>query len=163
VIEPVPASADDRSDLRRIGVLAAALFVVAWAALAARPSEAIGHSCGATDRRFIQAASIDVTALGSLPAEYQSVQAPEELARDAFDAAERVEHAEPRDPSLHTAQRYLDAMFTEYAHAMTLRSKGKDATERMYRAQLLATSARDVLAQAQPELSKRGCNVGPLL
>jgi hypothetical protein len=157
------ASADDRFDLRRIGVLAAALFVVAWAAFAARPSEAIGHTCGAQDRRFIEAASIDVTALGALPADYQTIQVAAELAQDAFDAAKRVAHAEPRDPSLHTAQKYLDAMFREYAHAMTLQSEGKDATERMFRAQLLATSARGVLAEARPELLKRGCNVGPLL
>ena len=137
--------------------------MVAWAAIAARPSEAIGHTCGAQDRRFIEAASIDVTALGALPAEYQTIHGAEELAQDAFDAAQRLAHAEPRDPSLHTAQRYLDAMFTEYAHAMLLQSEGKDATERIYRAQLLATSAHDVLAEAQPELLKRGCNVGPLL
>ena len=107
---------------------------------------------------------MDVTALGSLTVDYQSgLAAPEEVAQQAFDAAERVKHVQPNDPSLRTAQKYLDAMFTEYGAAVTLQGEGKDAGERMYRAYGLANFAHDVLAQAQPELLARGCDVGPLL
>jgi hypothetical protein len=163
VIERRPISADEPLDLRRIGVLAATLGLLACAGCAGSGA-VVGHSCGATDRRFIETASIDVTALGLLTADYQSGQAnPEEVARQAFDAAERVGHVEPRDPSLRAAQKYLDAMFTEYGHAVRLQSEGKDAGERMYRAYGLANFAHDVLAQAQPELLQRGCDVGALL
>jgi hypothetical protein len=124
----------------------------------------LAHSCGASDRSFIETASVDVTALGSLTADYQSGNAgPEEVAQEAFDAAERVTNVKPHDPSLRTAQKYLDAMFSEYGKAVKLQGEGKDAVERMYRAYGLANFAHDVLAQAQPELIKRGCDVGPLL
>jgi hypothetical protein len=163
VIERRPRAADHRFDLRRIGVLAAALGLVACTGGCTGTGQSVGHSCGLRDRSFIQAASIDVIALGSLPAEYQTGAPAKEIAQKAFDAAQRVAHVEPRDPSLYTAQRYFDAMFTEYGEAVTLQSEGKDGRERMYRAHLLATSAHDVLAEAQPELLERGCDVGPLL
>ena len=54
-------------------------------------------------------------------------------------------------------------MFNEYGEAVRLQSEGKEAGERMYRAYGLANFAHDVLAQAQPDLLERGCDVGPLL
>ena len=157
-------AADDQQDLRRIGVLAATLFLLACASGCGRSGEAVGHTCAATDRRFIATASVDVTALGMLSADYQSGQVePGEVAQQAFDAAKRVSHVEPRDPSLRTAQRYLDAMFNEYGTAVTMQGEGRDAGERMYRAYGLANFAHDVLIQAQPALLEKGCDVGPLL
>jgi len=102
--------------------------------------------------------------LGVLNADYQSgaVEA-KDVSRQAFDASVRIQHAEPRDPSLKTAQTYLDAMFQEYGTAVTIQAKGGDAGERMYRAYGLANFAHDVLVQAQPALYKQGCDVGPLL
>jgi hypothetical protein len=164
VIAATSPAADDLSDLRRISVIAATLCLLACASGCSGAGATLTHSCGANDRRFIQTASIDVTALGSLSADYQSGNAgPDEVAQEAFDAAQRVTHVKPRDPSLRTAQKYLDAMFNEYGKAVTLQAEGKDAAERMYRAYGLANFAHDVLAQAQPELLQRGCDVGPLL
>jgi hypothetical protein len=164
VIERHRARADDPLDLRRISVIAATLFLLACAAGCSGSSEARGHSCGAADKSFIATASIDVTALGSLTADYQSgLAGPDEVAQEAFDAAKRVTHVKPRDPSLRTAQKYLDGMFREYGEALTLQAKGEDGGERMYRAYGLANFAHDVLAQAQPELLSKGCDVGPLL
>jgi hypothetical protein len=117
-----------------------------------------------TDQSFIQTASVDLTGLGSLNADYQSGQVEaKEVAQQAFDAAVRVQHTDPKDPSLKTAQRYLDAMFQEYGTAVTIHSKGGDAGERMHRAYGLANFAHDVLVQAQPALYEQGCDVGPLL
>ena len=164
VIEGRRTTTDEVFDLRRIGVIAATLGLLAFVSACTGSGNALGHSCGASDRRFIQAASIDVTALGSLTADYQSGNAaPDEVAQEAFEAAERVTHVKPHDPSLRTAQKYLDAMFHEYGEAVTLQGEGKDAAERMYRAYGLANFAHDVLVQAQPELLQRGCDVGPLL
>jgi hypothetical protein len=164
VIERHRAKADDPLVLRRISVIAATLFFLAFAAGCSGSSEARGHSCGAADKSFIATASVDVTALGSLTADYQSgLAGPDEVAQEAFDAAERVTHVKPRDPSLRTAQKYLDGMFREYGEAVTLQGKGEDGGERMYRAYGLANFAHDVLAQAQPELLSKGCDVGPLL
>lgn len=164
MIEHERAKADDPVDLRRISVIAATLFLLACAAGCSGSSEAREHSCGAADKSFIATASVDVTALGSLTADYQSgLTGPDEVAQQAFDAAKRVTHVKPRDPSLRTAQKYLDGMFREYGEAVTLQAKGEDGGERMYRAYGLANFAHDVLAQAQPELLSRGCDVGPLL
>jgi hypothetical protein len=164
VIERDRARADDPLDLRRISVIAATLFLLACATGCSGSGEARGHSCGAMDKSFIATASVDVTALGSLTADYQSgLAGPDEVAQEAFDAAERVTHVKPRDPSLRTAQKYLDGMFREYGEAVTLQAKGENGGERMYRAYGLANFAHDVLAQAQPELLSKGCDVGPLL
>ena len=161
---PLRRAADDPSILRRIGVIAATLVLVALSTGCGGSQVAHGHSCGPTDQKFIQTASTDMTGLGVLNADYQSgaVKA-KDVSQQAFDAAVRIQHAEPKDPSLKTAQRYLDAMFQEYGTAITIQAKGGDAGERMYRAYGLANFAHDVLAQAQPALYKHGCDVGPLL
>jgi hypothetical protein len=164
VIERDRAKADDPFVLRRISVIAATLSLFACAAGCTGSSEARGHSCGAMDKSFIATATVDVTALGSLTADYQSgLAGPDEVAQEAYDAAERVTHVKPRDPSLRTAQKYLDGMFREYGEAITLQGKGEDGGERMYRAYGLANFAHDVLAQAQSDLLSKGCDVGPLL
>lgn len=164
MIERDRAKADDPFVLRRISVIAATLLLLACAAGCTGSSDARGHSCGAMDKSFIATATVDVTALGSLTADYQSgLAGPDEVAQEAFDAAERVTHVKPRDPSLRTAQKYLDGMFREYGEAITLQGKGEDGGERMYRAYGLANFAHDVLAQAQSDLLSKGCDVGPLL
>ena len=150
--------------MRRSGVIAAALALVALSTGCGAEKSVHGHSCGPTDQKFIQTVSTDMTGLGVLNADYQSgaVKA-KDVSRQAFDASVRIQHTDPKDPSLKTAQRYLDAMFQEYGTALTIQAKGGDAGERMYRAYGLANFAHDVLAQAQPALYKRGCDVGPLL
>ncbi len=157
-------AADDPSILRRIGVIAATLALVALSSGCTRGESVQGHSCGPTDQKFIQTASTDMIGLGVLNADYQSgaVEA-KDVSQQAFDASVRIKHADPKDPALKTAQRYLDGMFQEYGTAVTIQSEGGDAGERMYRAYGLANFAHDVLAQAQPALYKEGCDVGPLL
>ena len=147
-----------------MGVIAATLVLVAVSSGCSGARSAHGHTCTATDQKFIQTASVDMTGLGALTADYQSGQAePKDVAQQAFDAAVRVQHTDPKDPSLKAAQKYLDAMFQEYGTAVTIQAKGGDAGERMYRAYGLANFAHDVLLQAQPALSQRGCDVAPLL
>jgi hypothetical protein len=150
--------------LRRFGVIAATLVLVAASSGCGGSRTAHGHSCGPTDQKFIQTASVDMTALGQLTADYRSgdVQA-QDLAQQAFDSSVRVQQTDPKDPSLRAAQTYLDGMFQEYGTAITIQAKGGDAGERMYRAYGLANFAHDVLLQAQPALFKQGCDVGPLL
>jgi hypothetical protein len=164
-MERSAASADVLCVLRRLGVIAATLsLLVCASACSSGASASQEHSCGATDQKFIQTASVDVTALGVLNANYQSGFAEaEEVAKQALDAAKRVTHVEPKDFSLRTAQKYLDGMFREYGEAVTMQAAGKDASDRMYRAYGLANFAHDVLVQAQPALLERGCDVGPLL
>lgn len=153
--------------MRRIGVTAAALalaFAVGFAVRGLGSDEALVHSCGATDKRFIQTASVNMTALGIWAAGYKSGEIePEQIADQAHDAAERVGYVRPSDPSLREAQKLIDAMFEEYGDAVALYAKGKDAGEPMHRAYGLANFARDVLVDAEAELAKQGCDVGALL
>jgi len=152
-----------RCELLRVSLTAAAL-ILAFTAGCGRSRDLLAHSCVATDQKFIQAASLDVTAFNELAVDFRAGGVgADEIALEAFDAAERVGHVKPNDPSLREAQKYLDAMFTEYGEAVTLHAEGKDAGERMLRAYGLANFARDVLAEAQPALQREGCDVGALL
>jgi hypothetical protein len=154
-----------RATLRAMGLTAVLLALAAVAGGCTESRAAVGHSCGALDRQFIQTATVDMTALGVLADGYQSgAMTATEVVREARASAKRVTHTAPRDPSLRQAQRYIGAMFSEYGDAVHRRAEGKDdAGERMYRAYGLANFARDVLVQAQPALAEQGCDVGPLL
>ena len=153
-----------RCELRRFGLTAAALVLAPTAFGCGGAQDPLAHSCVATDQKFIATASADVTAFNALADDFRagSVGA-EEIAEEAFSASARVANVEPKDPSLRQAQKYLDAMFTEYGEAVTLHAEGKDSGERMYRAYGLANFARDVLVDAAPELQTRGCDVSGLL
>lgn len=153
-----------RSELRRLGVTAAALLLAATVGGCAGSRDSLAHSCTATDKRFIRTASVDVAALGMWAQDYSSGQVgAKQVAKLSFDAAKRVGHVEAHDPSLRKAQSYLDGMFMEYGEAVILHGKGKPAGAPMRRAYGLANFAHDVLAEAQPALQREGCEVGPLL
>src|ERR687893_1869079 len=104
--------------MRGIYVIAAALvlaFAVGYAVRGSGSDAPVAHSCGATDKRFIQTASTNMTALGIWSEGYRSGDlGPEEVAEQARDAARRVSYVKPRDPALRQAQRLIDGMFVEY-------------------------------------------------
>lgn len=140
-----------------------ALTIVAGGCTESRA--AVGHSCGALDKRFIETAGINMTAMGMMAEGFQSgSMTPAEIAEEAHAAAKRISYTTPRDPSLRKAQVLIGAMFREYSDAVTFHAEGKpEAGEHMHRAYGLANFARDVLQTAQPGLAKQGCDVGALL
>jgi hypothetical protein len=149
--------------LRRVGLTAAALILAFTAGGCGRAEEPFAHSCVATDRKFLETANLNVTAFNDLSVDFRAGEvAAEEIAAEAFSAADRLGNAKPSDPSLKQAQKYLDSMFNEYGEAVTLHAQGKNPGERMQRAYGLANFARDVLAEAQPALQAEGCDVAPL-
>ena len=127
--------------------------------------QAIDHSCSATDKRFIQTAGTNMTALGVWAESYRTGELEaEEVAEQARDAARRVQYTKPHDPSLRQAQRLIDGMFVEYGEAVTLAAKERArAGKHMHRAYGLANFAREILVDAQPALAERGCDVSALL
>ncbi len=131
----------------------------------AEAEAARSHSCSATDKRFIQMAGTDMMALTLWAEGFRSGEiAADEVAKQADDAAKRVGYVKPQDPSLKLSQRLINDMFREYGLAVSLAAKERtQAGKHMHRAYGLAGFARDVLIAAQPELAKRGCDVGPLL
>jgi hypothetical protein len=151
--------------LRAMRVIAALIALAIVAGGCTESRAAVGHSCGALDRRFIETAGVNMTALGMLAEGYQTgAMTSEEVVDEARTAAKRIAYVTPRDPSLRTAQTLIGAMFHEYGDAVYRQAKGKaDAGERMYRAYGLANFARDVLQQAQPALAEQGCDLASLL
>lgn len=165
-----PATHDSETDLRGFGVTAAALVCAFGIGFAIRgggaeAEAARGHTCSATDKRFIQAAGTDMTALSLWGEGYKNGELDaDEVARQAEGAAKRVGYVKPHDPSLKLSQRLIDEMFLEYGRAITLAAKERaQAGQHMHRAYGLANFAREVLLEAQPELAKRGCDVTSLL
>ena len=128
-------------------------------------ARAQGHSCSATDKRFIETASTNMTALGIWAEGFKTGDlGAAEVIEEARDAAKRVEYAKPHDPSLKLSQRLIGSMFREYGQAVALGAKERTrAGQHMNRAYGLAGFARQVLVQAKPALAKRGCSVDPLL
>jgi hypothetical protein len=125
---------------------------------------AVAHTCSATDRQFIGAAQLNMAALGSLSQDYLHGDAK------AHDVIEQTQTAvtvfgntNPSDPSLSRTRAILRAMFVEYGRAIRADAHHKNPGKYIYRAYGLANFAHDILAQAQPALVKRGCDVSPLL
>ena len=154
--------------LRGIVLIAAGLVLVSAVGFAVRgrgTEESLEHTCSATDKRYIQTATTNMTALGIWAQGFKAGDLEaREVAEQARDAAKRVGYVRPRDPSLRLAQRLMDGMFLEYGEAVSLAAKERTrAGKHMHRSYGLANVAREVLVEAQPALAAQGCDVGPLL
>lgn len=125
---------------------------------------AVVHTCSATDRQFIGAAQLNMAALGSLSQEYLAGDAK---ARDVIEQADAsvtaMLNTNPSDTSLSKTRQILRAMFSEYGRAIRADAHHHNPGKYIYRAYGLANFAHDILAQAQPGLAERGCDVSPLL
>ena len=152
----------------RIGLTAAGLLAVLTLALVlatsgrARPSTV--HTCSATDRQFIETARTNMTAIELWSEQYQSGDANEEdLVGQARAAAKIMRGTEPTDYSLRQTRRLVTGMLIEYAKAVQLQGRHRDAGPHVYRAYGLANFAHTVLVRAQAPLAHLGCDVRPLL
>lgn len=122
------------------------------------------HTCGATDKQFIQVARLNVDTVTSLGQDYLDGEAKgTDVVSAASDGAEWVTSTQPVDPSLRVARRYLRAMFLEYAKAVHVRMRGGNPAPAMYRTYDMDEQVRDTLKPAQATLSKLGCDVTDLL
>jgi len=160
--------ASDHEWAVRNGLIAAGLALFAAVVLLTGGGRArsatVQHTCSATDRQFITATELNMTALGVWSDDYRSGAATaSEVISEARKAAKRVSTLQPRDRSLRTTQSLVAGMLTEYGRAMLAKSKHKDAAPHMYRAYGLANFAHDVLTDAALELRQRGCDVSGLL
>ena len=154
--------------MRRIGLIAAVLLAMVAIALAlvtsgrARPN--LVRTCSATDRQFIESARTNMTALELWSEQYQSGDATGgEVSGQARAAAKIMRGLGPTDSSLRQTQRLVVGMLTEYAKAVQLQERRRDAGLHMFRAYNLANYAHTVLVRAEPPLSQLGCDVRPLL
>ncbi len=125
---------------------------------------AVVHTCSATDRQFIGAAQLNMAALGSLSQDYLAGDAKaREVIEQADAAVTAMLNTNPSDTSLAKTRQILRAMFSEYGRAIRADAHHHNPGKYIYRAYGLANFAHDILAQAQPGLAERGCDVSPLL
>jgi hypothetical protein len=125
---------------------------------------AVIHTCSATDRQFLGAAQLNMAALGTLSEDYLQGEAKaDDVIMQTDSAIVSLRNTNPSDPSLSKTRAILRAMFLEYGRAIRADKHHHDPGQYVYRAYGLANFAHDVLAQAQPALAKRGCDVSSLL
>ena len=124
----------------------------------------VAHTCSATDRQFIDTAQLNMAALGSLSEDYLHGDAKaDDVIQQTEAAVSGLRNTNPSDPSLSKTRSIMRAMFLEYGRAIRADAKHRNPGKYIYRAYGLANFAHDVLAQAQPALAERGCDVSPLL
>jgi hypothetical protein len=151
----------------RLGVIALLLLTVFTVLLGASRSSAhatVQHSCGLTDREFLQIAALQVETVGMYGDDYLRGDAKaKELIAVTREAARAVDETAPFDTSLQTARRYLPLMFLQYADAVRKRDAGKDSSPDMYLAYSIGARVKEVLHEAKPALTAAGCDVSDLL
>jgi hypothetical protein len=146
--------------------LAVAIFAMGALVLAlgGKSRAAVAHTCSVTDRQFVTAAQLNMAALGSLSEDYLHGDAkPADVLDQTKMSVTVIANTNPTDPSLSKTRAILRAMFVEYGRAIRADAKKKNPGKYIYRAYGLANFAHDVLAEAEPGLKKRGCDVTPLL
>jgi hypothetical protein len=124
----------------------------------------IQHTCGMTDRQFLENYRVQMAQVGMYGDDYLSGAAtPQEVIAAAREAARVVRTSAPFDPSLMIVRHYAPAMFLEYGRAVKARAAGKNASPAMYRSYSISTQVNEVLRAAAPGLSAAGCDVADLL
>jgi hypothetical protein len=151
----------------RLGVIMVLLLAAASVILGLSRSSAhatVEHSCGLTDREFLQIAALNIESVGIYGNDYLHGNAKAtELIAVSKEAARAIRATVPYDTSLQTVRGYLPAMFLDYANAVRMREQGKDAGPDMYVAYAIGARAKEVLREAQPALTAAGCDVSDLL
>ena len=88
---------------------------------------------------------------------------PIEVIKQARAESLQVESTRPTDPSLRATRSLIGKMFLEYALAVRAQALGGNAGKHMGIAYELANYVHQVLVDAQPDLSAKGCDLAPLL
>ena len=151
----------------RLGLIAVLLLTVLTVLIGASQSSAqpkVEHSCGLTDREFLQIASMQVETVTTYGDDYRHGDAKaKEVIAAAREAARAVHETAPFDTSLQTAKHYLPVMFLQYADAVRMQDAGRDAGPSMFRSYSIAGRVHIVLSEAAAVLKADGCDVSGLL
>src|SRR6266513_1320951 len=120
---------------------------------------AVAHTCSATDRQFILAARLNMSALGDASDEYLRGDAK---SADVIDqtktALTALGETRPTDPSLTRTKLIFRVMFLEYEKAIVAETHHRSPGKHIYKAYGLANFAHDLLVREQQPLMKRGCD-----
>jgi hypothetical protein len=122
------------------------------------------HTCSAADKQFLLTVSSNMEQLQYWSDSLQSGDATAAVViKQAHAEAEQVAVTGPTDPSLHTARSLLRKMFLEYGAAVKARALGSPPGPHVRNAYTLANGVHELLVQAQPGMTAKGCDLTPLL
>jgi hypothetical protein len=153
-----------RVTLYGLGLLLAFALGLTYTTSSRAKSRHVAHVCTPTDRAFIETAKTNMAAIALWGQQYLDGDAePADVAAESGRAAKIVGGTAPADVTLAQARKLLVGVFAEYQKAMQQEARHRAPGKHILQAYGLANFAHDVLAQAEPALAKRGCDVAPLL
>ena len=125
---------------------------------------ATAHTCSATDRQFLLTVASNMEQLQYWSDSLHSGDAtPAVVIRQARAESRQVAVTGPTDPSLLTARSLLRKMFLEYGDAVSAKALGNPPGSHVRNAYTLAEGVHELLVQAQPGMTAKGCDLTPLL
>jgi hypothetical protein len=125
---------------------------------------AAAHTCSAADKQFLGTVSSNMEQLQYWSDSLQSGDVtPAVVIKQARAESQQVAVTGPTDPSLQTARSLLREMFLEYAAAVKARALGDPPGPHVRTAYQLADGVHELLVQAQPGMTAKGCDLTPLL
>jgi hypothetical protein len=122
------------------------------------------HTCSVADKQFLDTVQSNMTQL-----EYWSDSltsddvAPAVVVKQSRAEARQVWASTPTDGSLLTSRSLLRKMFLEYALAVQAKSQGRSPGTHVQNAYRLANGVHQLLVNAQPGMTAKGCDLVPLL
>lgn len=122
------------------------------------------HTCSVTDKQFLTTVRSNMDQLDYWSESFQSGDvAPGVVIKQAKAESAQVAATSPNDPSLMTARSLLRKMFLEYGAAVHAKAMGASPGIHVRNAYTLANGVHELLVQAQPAMSGKGCDLTPLL
>jgi hypothetical protein len=139
-------------------------FLIATPRAAPAGGVSATHTCSAADKQFLATVSSNMEQLQYWSDSLQSGDAtPAVVIKQAHAESEQVAVTAPTDPSLQTARSLLRKMFLEYGAAVRARALGSPPGIHVRNAYTLANGVHELLFQAQPGMTAKGCDLTPLL
>jgi len=142
-------------------VLGVSLLIGSSSAASARKTV---HTCSAVDKQFVKTVQVNMVQLSYWSSELVGGTAtPMEVIKQARSEAAQIDATGPEDSSLRVSRSLLSKMFREYGAAVRAKALGGNAGKHMGIAYSLANYVHQVLAAAQPDMARQGCDLTPLL
>lgn len=122
------------------------------------------HTCSAADKQFLLTVQSNMQQLSYWSDSLHSGDAaPAVVIKQSNAEAAQVWASEPTDPSLVTSRSLLRKMFLEYAQAVRAKALGTSPGGHVQTAYQMANNVHELLVQAQPGMTAKGCDLSPLL
>jgi hypothetical protein len=124
----------------------------------------IAHTCSLADKQFVQTVSTNMFQLSYWSDQLLKGDAtPAVVVKQTKSGSGQVDATRPTDPTLQKTRPLLKAMFLNYARGVYRQAHGGNAGHPMGVAYQLANDVHDLLADAQPALAAKGCDITVLL